>query len=207
MTTPAAWTVRDRFLELRSQWMTLIGEHLQTPQGQDLEYWRIQKADSVVVLPIQQSATQLDADGADPSAQTEDRLLLPQPSYRPGVGQITLDFPGGRITDGQSPSEAALVTLQRELGIAPTAITALAPLNTLGWAINSSFSNQHLYGFVAYIQADSRQPAPLGISYPANSEGIHQLLQALTCLQCRAVLLEWWVQNDGDSHSRFSEHP
>ena len=41
-----AWPVNDRFLELRSHWMTLIGEHLQDDRGQLLEYWRVEKADS-----------------------------------------------------------------------------------------------------------------------------------------------------------------
>ena len=50
-----AWQVNDRFLELRSRWMTLIGEHLQDDRGQLLEYWRVEKADSVIVLPVQNS--------------------------------------------------------------------------------------------------------------------------------------------------------
>ena len=33
--------------------MTLIGEHWQDTQGQQLKYWRIEKADFVIVLPIQ----------------------------------------------------------------------------------------------------------------------------------------------------------
>jgi len=73
------WQVRDRFLELHSRWMTLIGEHLQNQRGEILEYWRIEKVDSVIVLPIQ-----------------GDLILLPSPSYRPGIGQMSLDFPGGR---------------------------------------------------------------------------------------------------------------
>jgi len=47
------WQVHDCFLKLRSRWMTLIGEHLQDHQGKILEYWRIEKADSVIALPIQ----------------------------------------------------------------------------------------------------------------------------------------------------------
>jgi hypothetical protein len=47
------WRIQDRFLELHSRWMTLIGEHLQDHRGEILKYWRIEKADSVIVLPIQ----------------------------------------------------------------------------------------------------------------------------------------------------------
>ncbi len=129
------WQVRDHFLELRSRWMTLIGEHLQDDQGKILEYWRIEKADSVIVLPIQ--------DG---------QFLLPPPSYRPGVGQVTLDFPGGRVSEGQTSEEGAIAVLKRELGIDAIAITQLYSLNNEGWSVNSSFSNQNLYGFVAHFK-------------------------------------------------------
>jgi len=169
------WQVKDRFLELRSRWMTLIGEHLQDERGQLLEYWRVEKADSVIVLPVQNS-----------------RILLPAPSYRPGLGQITLDFPGGRISEGQDHREAALMTLKRELGIEATAVTRLTPLNSEGWAVNSSFSNQKLYGFTADI--DGGPSTSELLTYPANSIGVSDFLKSLTCLQCRAVLLEWWLK-------------
>jgi hypothetical protein len=171
------WQIRDRFLELHSRWMTLIGEHLQDHQGNILEYWRIEKADSVIVLPIQ--------DG---------HFLLPPPSYRPGIGQVTLDFPGGRVAERQTLEGGAIATLQRELGIGATAITTLMPLNTQGWTVNSSFSNQKLYGFVAQIsESTTLQPEFVAGTHPANATGVHQLLQDITCLQCRAVLLEWWL--------------
>ncbi|WP_052128187.1 NUDIX domain-containing protein [Neosynechococcus sphagnicola] len=173
------WRVRDRFLELHSRWMTLIGEHLQDHQGEILEYWRIEKADSVIVLPIQ--------DG---------QFLLPPPSYRPGLGQVTLDFPGGRVLEEQTPEQAAIATLKRELGIEAANITQLIPLNTEGWAVNSSFSNQKLYGFVAHIHSLSPPlPNTIATTYPVSAAGVHQLLQNLNCLQCRAVLLEWAMPN------------
>lgn len=169
------WQVQDRFLEINSRWLTLIGEHLQDDRGEILEYWRIEKADSVIVIPIQ-----------------GDRILLPQPSYRAGIGQITLDFSGGRVAAGQNPQLAAIATLKRELGIEASAIVQLIPLNTEGWAINSSFSNQKLYGFVAHSEPNAKlDPELVAVTYPSTLDGIQNLLEAITCLQCRAVLLEW----------------
>ncbi len=66
------WRVEERFLELRSQWLTVIGEKLEDEHGNILEYWRVKKADSVVILPIQNNL-----------------IILPPPSYRPGVGELT----------------------------------------------------------------------------------------------------------------------
>lgn len=181
-----SWQVQDRFLELHSRWLTLIGEQWQDAEGQQVEYWRIEKADSVIILPLL---------GHEAIAPDPPQIILPSASYRPGVGALTLDFPGGRVLEGQTPEEAAIATLTRELGIDTASITQLIPLNTEGWAVNSSFSNQKLYGFVAHIGAGNPLPSPVpsaAIVYPANSNGIHQLLRDLTCLQCRAVLLEWY---------------
>lgn len=170
--TKSTWTVGDRFAELGTPWFTLIGEHIQTDH-QTLDYWRVEKADSVIVLPIQ-----------------GDRILLPPALYRPGLGTETLDFPGGRCLSSQSRPEVAQQLLQRELGTEPGAIATLKPLNSRGWPVNSSFSNQKLYGFRAELQ-----PGPianLGSAYSADTTGINNLLTDLTCLQCRMVLMEWW---------------
>lgn len=186
------WEVCDRFLELRSRWMTLIGEHLRDNQGHLLEYWRIEKADSVIVLPIQ-GEVPLPGEASVPS---ESRfLLMPQASYRPGVGASTLDFPGGRVAPDQSPAAGAIAALERELGLSPAAITQLLPLNPQGWAVNSSFSNQRLYGFVAYLDATLPPPRDrLAATYPTTPAALQSLLTDLICLQCRAVLLEWFLR-------------
>ena len=172
------WKTLDRFLEMRSPWFTLIGEHLQNDCQQVIDYWRVEKADSVVVLTIQ--------DG---------KLLFPMLNYRPGLGKPTLDFPGGRVGDGQTAETAVPKILQKELGIKEDAIAHLTLLNPSGWPINSAFSNQQLYGFVAEIEPTVLiNPELLAATYPNTSEGIRTLLQDLTCLQCRALLFEWQSQ-------------
>ena len=68
-------------------------------------------------------------------------------------------------------------------------------LNPSGWPVNSAFSNQKLYGFVTEIHSTvSVNPDLLAATYPTTSEGIGSLLDELTCLQCRTVLLEWQSQ-------------
>jgi hypothetical protein len=169
------WKTLDRFVEIRSPWFTLIGENLQDDRQQVLDYWRVERADSIVVLTIQ-----------------GDKLLFPILNYRPGLEKTTLDFPGGRVRAGQTPEEAVPGIMKKELGLTEEAIARLTLLNPTGWAINSSFSNQKLYGFVAEIDpAVLVNPDLLGATYPATPEGIRALIEELTCLQCRAVLLEW----------------
>lgn len=168
------WTVQATLLRISNPWLTLIGERLQTPDHQQLDYWRLERADSAIVLPLWRG-----------------QMLLPPPVYRPGVAAATLDFPGGRVGADQTPMAAARQILQRELGVEAVAIANLTPLNTEGWPINSSLSNQRLFGFLAQLQDDRDMAfAPAVRQVPWTSAGIQELRQELTCLQCRAVLME-----------------
>lgn len=169
------WLMVNRFLEIRSPWVTILGENLQDDQGKLLEYWRIERDDSVIILTLQAG-----------------QFIFPSPLYRPGVQRRTLDFPGGRILANKSPEEMAFTILQRELGISSTEVQTMTPLNSVAWEINSSFSNQKLYGFVAELDPSFAVGSEyLGVTYPDTPEGINQVLQALTCLQCRGLFLEW----------------
>ena len=172
------WKTLDRFVEIRSPWFTFIGEHLQDDNQQVIDYWRVEKKDSVVILTIHNG-----------------KLLFPMLNYRPGLGKPTLDFPGGRVSDGQTPETAVRKILHKELGVTEEAIARLTLLNPTPWPVNSSFSNQKLYGFVAEVHPTvSVNSERLGAIYPVTSAGICSLLNDLTCLQCRAVLLEWQRQ-------------
>ncbi len=174
------WKTLDRFIEINSDWVKLIGEHLETSEGKTLEYWRVERADSVVILTVQ-----------------DDKLLFPVPMYRPGIGEVTLDFPGGRVPAGVTAADAVPAIIKRELGVSESAIARIQPINTTGWAINSSFSNQKLYGFVVELHPTATvNPELIGAAYPVTPDGIRELLKKLTCLQCRALLLEWQNQDD-----------
>ncbi len=172
---PKHWETLHKFVEISSPWMTLIGEKLRDYQGRVLDYWRVEKDDSVIIITIQNK-----------------QLLFPVPMYRPGVGKVTLDFPGGRIAPAQTPQQAAITILQKELGIKNSDLEYLTPINNTGWEINSSFSNQKLYGFVTQISSHvSVNQEFIGITYSLTTEGLNELLRELTCLQCRALLLTW----------------
>ncbi len=172
---PKHWETLHKFVEISSPWMTLIGEKLRDHQGRVLDYWRVEKNDSVIIITIQNQ-----------------QLLFPVPMYRPGVGKVTLDFPGGRITPAQTPQQAAIAILQKELGIKNSDLEYLTPINNTGWEINSSFSNQKLYGFVTQISSHvSVNHEFMSITYSLTTEGLNNLLRELTCLQCRALLLTW----------------
>lgn len=177
-TKTSHWKTLDRIVAINSHWVTLIAEHLEDSEGKVIEYWRVERSDSVVILTIQ-----------------KDQLLFPVPMYRPGIAETTLDFPGGRVAAGETPAAAVPAILKKELGVAESAIARIEPLNAIGWAINSSFSNQKLYGFVAELHPEATvSPELIGAAYSVKPAGIRDLLKNLTCIQCRALLLEWQQQ-------------
>lgn len=160
-------------MELRTDWLTLIAENWRDDEGRQVEYWRVEKADSVIVVAVQ-----------------GDSLLLPRSSFRPGVKSVTPDLPGGRIAEGKTARDMIPIILNKELNISPDSLTNVVALNTEGWLINSSFSNQRLYAFAAEV--DSR--FALNETYVERrvpKDNADQLIDGLDCLQCRAVLMEW----------------
>ena len=166
------WERGETIVTIESPWVRLIAERWRDDQGRPLDYWRVERVHSVIVAPIQAG-----------------QLLLPRPQFRPGLGRATLDLPGGRLPANQTPLSAASAILARELGLPYGAITTLRPINQQGWAINSSFSNQLLFGVVAWI--DPAWPPTLPhetLSF--DRVGLRALLDRLECLQCRAVALE-----------------
>ncbi|MEB3175602.1 MAG: NUDIX hydrolase [Cyanobacteriota bacterium] len=172
MAPPQNWIYLDQFVEIRSPWTRLLGERWQDQKGRILDYWRVERADSVIILPIQNG-----------------EILLPKPQFRPGLKTQTWDFPGGRIREELSAGAEAI--LAQELGIGSSDIAQLLPLNAEGWAINSSFSNQKLYGYLARLEPQGRiDPDLLGERWPLAPLDWSHCLGRLTCLQCRAVFWE-----------------
>jgi ADP-ribose pyrophosphatase len=69
-------------------------------------------------------------------------LLVEQ--FRFGIGAVTLEFPAGKVEDGQTPLEAARRELQEETGGIGESIEPLG--RCYG---NPAFLNNHCYHFVA----------------------------------------------------------
>lgn len=165
----------NEFVEIKSPWLTIIGEKWQDDQENLLDYWRVEKADSVIIITFWQN-----------------QFIFPKLTYRVGIDQVTLDFAGGRIKSNQTPENAVYDILKKELNLNGNDLIKLELINQNGWAINSAFSNQKLYGFVAEIDEQiNLDPDFIGVTYPITDQDIEQLLQELNCVQCRVILLEW----------------
>lgn len=169
------WRLLSETTRLRSRWLTLIGERWRDARDQEVDYWRVEKADSVIIVPTQAKS-----------------ILCCQEQFRPGIQRAALDFPGGRLVEGKKPADMVPEILQRELQVPPDTIRSVEAVNTTQWNINSSFSNQGLWVFHAAIDEHFHIPDyAVGMRVPLNTSGVDQLLRELDCLQCRAALLEW----------------
>ncbi len=170
------WQVLSRMVEVRSPWLSLIGERWRAGTGRELEYWRVEKPDTLLVVTVH--------DG---------RLIAPVRSFRPGVGRTTLDLAGGRIDNSSALAQTALAIVRREFKLhADDLFESHEPLNLVGWDVDSATSNQRVFGIVAVLRRGVEiLDDCLGASYPATGAGGRELLRELVCLQCRAVLSEW----------------
>jgi hypothetical protein len=195
------WHKESEIVTIQTPWMTLLGEHWIDNTGKRLDYWRVQRADSAVIVTLQQQ----------PQPQNNGdsclRFLIPRRTFRPGIGIPTIDFPGGRIpvstinepADRLAIQHAAVQSiLRRELGITETnfwdSIQVLNQPEDDGWPINSSFSNQRLFGFVVHIRSDVCIDPKYLHPKVYTTESVADLLSELNCVQCRIVLLEWMRQ-------------
>ena len=173
------WKLLKRSIEIKSLWISLFEEKYLDHNKHEIDYWRVEKADSVIIIPV-----------------CNKKLIVPTPVFRPGAGKCTLDFPGGRVIPKHSLRETAIKILKRELNIHPKQKVQidLEKIYSKGLFINSSFSNQKLFGFVAHIHpAQYLDQIKDVITYDIDKENFDTLMSELECLQCRALLLEFWL--------------
>lgn len=177
------WETLGQIAAITSPWLSIYCERMLDDKDQELDYWRVEKDHSVIVLVVHKN-----------------RLVFPKKQYRPGVVRKTLDFPGGRSPPEKAPLDAVNGILKRELDIdLDKDVLTIYPLNEKsGWLVNSSFSNQELFGFVAELRETLKLDPELlhnGDYLLDDANEIDELLQSeLTCLQCRAVLMEYLMR-------------
>lgn len=167
------WTKRRTVMSLTSQWIELHCEEWQKPEGEVCEYWRVKKPDSLIVIPVYDL-----------------QLLLPAPSYRPGIGRCTLDFPGGRIdhTEKSDIKTSAQHILLRELNLDESSVARITPMDATGTIVNSSFNSQKL--LLARADLFCIDDIAKGVRYHSLDD-TDRLLRELECLQCSYALMRF----------------
>ena len=96
-----SWKVlARRSLLYKTPWFHVWCETVQLPNGRIVEdYYKIEGLEGVVVVAL-----------------TQEKLVITESHYKHGIGEITLDFPGGYIDAGETPILAAKRELLEETG-------------------------------------------------------------------------------------------
>lgn len=164
------WQVLEEVFAIKTKWVDFVYEKLLDEQDNHLDYYRVARADSVVILPF-----------------LDEKLVAPKAYYRHGVGKMTLDFPGGRIESGEDVGTKAKKILATELGVVLDEVIDVTLFGE-GLLVDSSFSSQKLYGAVAQIKTSKKLD-----TVDTDKDSINRLLDKIECLQCRHILLEWTI--------------
>ena len=124
MDAPTPWrTLRSR-VAFEHRWYRLRRDTVELPGGGVLDdYFVAVRPDVALVVAI----------------TPEDDVLLSR-QYKHGVGEVTLELPGGVIDDGESPRAAAARELREEVGYA---CDSLVPLGALMQAPSNATNRIH----------------------------------------------------------------
>ncbi len=164
------WIKRKTVSRTTSKWVDVFCE-IWSDGSNDMEYWRVEKCSSVVVV-----------------TEDEDYFILPKNQFRPGISKCTLDFPGGRYDNISNRIEDVIKSIVvRELVIGAEKINSIQRLSEQNYAINSSFNNQRLSVYSARINLKEYRSDL--IFYKKSDFSL--LLDQLECLQCNFALRLW----------------
>lgn len=171
------WKILDEFVKIKTKWVSFYGEHCIDENNEILEYYTVERADSIVILPF-----------------INNKLLLPMNYYRHGVKKHTLDFPGGRFEKNINKIDTIYNILQKELNVSKENVDTIEELNSIGWIVDSSFSTQRLYAVavhISHIDGDNIESNLIETTW----DNMSNILSKIECLQCRAVLMQWIMQH------------
>ena len=166
------WPLLSTLVEIGTPWLRIVGERRLDAGGSEVDYWRIEKADSLLIV-----------------LRHSGRIVLPAPSYRPGVDRRCLDLAGGRIDRSKDLASWAAKILRREFQLpAELDLGTITLLNEVGQDVDSSSSNQQLFGALVDLDAGTIDAERIGASFEATAEGCAAAIAQLRCVQCRAIL-------------------
>lgn len=168
------WSKKKEIIRMENQWLTLFGESWF--DGVDnIDYWRVERASSLIIIPLWKGY-----------------IVLPEPQFRVGVNKQTLDLPGGRYNETKDFDMVVLSILKKELNVNSSDIISVNKLHKEGWEVDSSFSNQKLYSVAINLKNDWVPKEGFQL-FHSNDIGIVKILNNITCLQCRSVIMHWFI--------------
>lgn len=114
MSEQKKWTTQKSDLKYKNPWIEVVEDKVLTDQGQEKTYGVVRIVKGVCVLPL----------------DTEGNVYLAK-QFRYGLGDFSIEGPGGALDEGEEILTAAKRELQEELGINPKTWIDLGYVNPL----------------------------------------------------------------------------
>jgi ADP-ribose pyrophosphatase len=127
---------------LHTGWRTIVGRRYRAPDGVEREYEIKVEDDTAVVLAL-----------------TADRHVVLVREYRPGPELSLLELPGGAVSPGEEPLQAARRELLEETGYA-------GELRPAGTIVDCAYSTRRRHTFVTTGARQVQEPAPHDGEFP-----------------------------------------
>ena len=109
----APWRLLDEHVVLKTPWFEIAEQHLEISDGVTPTYYVHRTLDSVMCVCV-----------------TADREVLVERQYRPPIGKVSIDYPAGRLEEGDGGADAAVLReLAEETGFRPTTIERIAVID------------------------------------------------------------------------------
>ena len=83
-----------------NKWFPIVKDEVKLPNGKVIDYYKSQLASVAMIIAI-----------------TKQKELVFVRQYKHGIGKVCIEFPAGRIEQGNTPEETAVAELLEETGI------------------------------------------------------------------------------------------
>jgi ADP-ribose pyrophosphatase len=127
---------------MHSGWRTIVGRRYLTPDGQEREFEIKVEDDTAAVLAL-----------------TSDGHVVLVREFRPGPEESLLELPGGAVSPGEAPFEAARRELLEETGYE-------GDLRPAGSIVDCAYSTRRRHSFVATAAKQVQEPSPHEGEFP-----------------------------------------